>query len=139
MSEERIIYVTQRDKERLDSLLVTAVVSSRNREAAEALESELVNAKVVPPEEVPPDVVTMNSKVRFIDLDSDEERIVTLVYPKDADPAESKVSVLAPVGAALLGLSVGQCIDWPMPGGRVKRLKIAEVLYQPEAAGDYDL
>src|SRR5690606_40417441 len=111
MSEERIIYVTQRDKERLDSLLVTAVVSSRNREAAEALESELVNAKVVPPEEVPPDVVTMNSKVRFIDLDSDEERIVTLVYPKDADPAESKVSVLAPVGAALLGLSVGQCID----------------------------
>src|SRR5690606_26222988 len=106
MNEQRTIYVTRQDKSRLDALL-GGPIPSRNQEAAEALEAELLQAKVVGPDEVPPDVVTMNSKVRFVDEDSSEERVVTLVYPKDADPAESKVSVLAPVGAALLGLSVG--------------------------------
>src|SRR5690606_24859251 len=138
MSDERTIYVTQQDKTRLEALL-GGPISARNQEAAEALESELVQAKLVAPEEIPPDVVTMNSKVRFVDEDSSGERVVTLVYPKDADPAEGKVSVLAPVGAALLGLAVGQSIQWPMPGGRVKRFRIEEVLYQPEAAGETDL
>jgi regulator of nucleoside diphosphate kinase len=138
MSDPRTIYVTRQDKTRLDALL-EGPISGRNREAAEALESELVQAKIVAPEEIPPDVVTMNSTVRFVDEDSADERVITLVYPKDADPAEGKVSVLAPVGAALLGLSVGQRIEWPVPGGRVKKLRIAAVLYQPEAAGDSDL
>jgi regulator of nucleoside diphosphate kinase len=138
MSDTRTIYVTRQDKTRLEALL-GGPISGRNQEAAEALESELVQAKVVAPEEIPADVVTMNSKVRFVDEGSADERVVTLVYPRDSDPAEGKISVLAPVGAALLGLSVGQRIEWPVPGGRVKRLRIAEVLYQPEAAGDSDL
>lgn len=138
MSEQRTIYVTRQDKARLEALL-GGHIPLRNQEAAEALESELVDAKIVAPEEVPADVVTMNSKVRFVDEDAGGERIVTLVYPKDAAADEGKISVLAPVGAALLGLSVGQRIEWPVPGGRVKRLRIAEVLYQPEAAGDTEL
>ena len=135
---ERTIIVTQQDLDRLRAL-IDGVVSERNQEAAEALESELANARVVLPEEVPPNVVTMNSQVRFVDEASGVERVVTLVYPKDASAEEGRVSVLAPVGAALIGLRTGDSIDWPMPGGRSKRLRIVEVVWQPEAAGRHDL
>jgi regulator of nucleoside diphosphate kinase len=80
----------------------------------------------------------MNSRVRFEDLDSGEQLEVTLVYPRDADVDQSKVSVLAPVGSALLGLSVGQSISWPLPGGKSRHLRVVGVTYQPEAAGDMD-
>lgn len=135
---ERTIIVTQQDLDRLRAL-IDGVVSERNQEAAEALESELANARVVLPEEVPPNVVTMNSQVRFVDEASGVERLVTLVFPKDASAEEGRVSVLAPVGAALIGLRTGDSIDWPMPGGRSKRLRIVEVVWQPEAAGRHDL
>jgi len=135
MGSERKIYITTRDMERIQSLLDTTV-SSRNREALENLESELGSAIVVPPEEIPPSVVTMGSRVRFRDEETGQTREVTLVYPRDADPQNNKISILAPVGAALIGLSVGETIDWPMPNGRRKRLRLEAILYQPEAHGE---
>jgi regulator of nucleoside diphosphate kinase len=84
---------------------------------------------------VPPDVVTMNSQVVCIDETTGAEHTLRLVYPDMADVARQYVSVLAPMGAALLGLSIGQAIDWPMPGGRTSRLRVERVLYQPEASG----
>jgi regulator of nucleoside diphosphate kinase len=134
MATDRTIYVTTEDMRRLQALL-EGTASARNIEAAENLESELASAVVVPPEKIPPNVVTMNSRVRFQDEESGQQREMTLVYPKDADPQAGKVSVLAPVGAALIGLAVGQTVDWPLPGGRLKRLRIIEILFQPEAAG----
>jgi len=80
----------------------------------------------------------MNSKVRLKDLDSGEEVIYSLVFPNDANVAENKISVLAPVGTALIGYRVGDPIEWKVPRG-LKRLKIEEILYQPERAGDYHL
>ena len=85
---------------------------------------------------MPADVVTMNSTVDCIDDISGDTHPVTLVYPRDADAAAGRVSVLAPVGSALLGLSVGQQIDWQAPGGRALRLRVVAIRYQPEAAGD---
>ena len=79
----------------------------------------------------------MNSRVRFGDADTGEEFEASLVYPADANVDQWRISVLAPIGAALLGLSIGQFIDWPMPGGAVKRLRVISVLYQPEAAGEF--
>lgn len=135
MADERKIYVTTNDMHRLQAL-IEGMSSGRLAEAADALESELASAVVVPPEEIPGDVVTMNSQVRFLDEATGHQREITLVYPKDADPAQGKISILAPVGAAVIGLSVGQSVDWPLPGDRIKRLKIVAVLYQPESAGN---
>jgi regulator of nucleoside diphosphate kinase len=88
--------------------------------------------------ELPADVVSMSSRVTFVDECSGQRREVTLVYPARAHPAAGRLSVLAPLGAALLGLSVGQTIEWPLPGGRTARVRIEAVHYQPEAAGDLD-
>jgi regulator of nucleoside diphosphate kinase len=126
------IMVTSTDMERLRTL-----IDSTSGERAEALDSELTRAQVVEPSEMPPDVVTMNSRVVYRDEESHETREVTLAYPQDASLEEGRVSVLAPVGAALLGLSVGQEIEWPFPGGRRKRLRILAVPYQPQAASRY--
>jgi len=135
---ERTILVTRHDLDRLHAL-IAGVVSERNAEAAEALESELARAQVVDPAEIPADVVTMNSRVRFVDETTGTEREATLVYPQEASASEGRISVLAPVGAALLGLRKGDSIDWPLPNGRTKRLRIVDVIWQPEAAGQYDL
>ena len=86
---------------------------------------------------MPPDIVTMNSRIRLTDLDSAEELVYTLVYPAEADYAAGKISVLAPVGTALLGERVGNEIVWDVPGG-TRRLRIEELLYQPESSGDLD-
>lgn len=103
------------------------LVNSAGPEVAELLEMELGRATVVEPAEVPNNVVSMNSKVNFIDLDADKEMSVTLVYPHESNIEENKVSVLAPIGAALIGLQVGQTIDWPMPNGKNKRVKVVSV------------
>lgn len=138
MASERAVYVTSKDFERLTRLL-EAHVSRRDKGAMTALEEELGRAVVVEPEKIPPDVVTMNSRVQFEDLDSGERTEVTLVYPQDADVEQGKISVLAPVGSALLGLSVGQSISWPLPGVKNRNLRVVNVTYQPEAAGDLEL
>lgn len=134
MAKERRIFVTTQDMKRLQSLL-EGTASARLAEAAENLESELASATVVQPTEIPRTVVTMGSRVRFEDEETAQQREVTLVYPKEADAQAGKVSILAPVGAALLGLSVGETIDWPLPNGKRKRLRIMEILFQPEADG----
>ena len=136
MSERRIV-VTESDLERLSRLL--RAQPPRNAPACDALEDELARADVVAPDEVAADVVTMNSRARFVDEDLGEELEMTLVYPRDADVARGRVSVLAPVGAALLGLAVGQSIAWPLPHGGTRRLRVSAVVYQPEAAGDLHL
>lgn len=132
------IVVTAMDQERLRKL-IQANHDARDRDAAEALADELDRAEVVEPERVADNVVTMNSRIVFKDERTGERREMSLVYPAESDPARGRVSVFAPVGAALLGLSVGQTIDWPMPEGQLKRYRVEQVLYQPEAAGDLNL
>jgi regulator of nucleoside diphosphate kinase len=103
----------------------------------EKLEAELLRANVLPSGQIPQDVVTMNSKVIFENETTGERREVTLVYPGSADIDAGRISVLVPIGTALLGLRVGQSIDWELPGGEKQRYRIAAVPYQPEAAGEH--
>ena len=97
------------------------------------LAEELDRAIVVPKDRIPKDVVTMNSRLIYSDESTGSTREVELVFPEDVDAMAGKVSVLAPVGCALLGLSVGQSIDWSLPGGKVHRLRVECVLSQPQA------
>lgn len=129
------IYITERDQERLERM----VTSAGNTPNIMRLREELDRAIVVSSEEIPPNVVTMNSRVLFKELETGEESEITLVYPSDADVDRQRISILAPVGAALLGLSVGDDIQWPLPSGKTRTFKIISVLFQPEAAGQYDL
>jgi regulator of nucleoside diphosphate kinase len=96
------------------------------------LRHELARALVVSSALVSPDVATMNSRVRYVDGKDGARRAVSLVYPSQADAAKGKVSVLAPVGCALLGLSEGQSVEWDFPDGSRRRLKLEKVLFQPE-------
>lgn len=98
----------------------------------------MARAEVIPSKQAPPDLVTINSKVRLTDLGTGESLVYTLVFPHDADYKEGRISILAPLGTALLGFRVGDVVDWRMPVGD-RRLRIDEVLYQPEAAGHYHL
>jgi regulator of nucleoside diphosphate kinase len=125
------IHLTQGDMDRLLQL-VDAYPGKR----FEQLERELLRAHVVRRQEIPADIVTMDSRVVFEDEGTGERREVTLVYPGKADIDAGRISVLTPVGTALLGLRVGQSIDWELPGGGRRRYRIAAVPYQPEAAGE---
>lgn len=137
--EKRTIYITEYDLERLKGLIGEARrLEPRGNEYLESLEAELDRGQPVAPTEVPPDVITMNSKVRLVDLDTNEEMIYTLVFPQDADIDQSKISILAPIGTAMLGYRVGDVFAWQVPDG-VRSLRVAQILYQPEAAGDYHL
>ena len=136
--EERTIYITEYDMKRLRELIIEAKRLDRHNEYLESLEGELSRGTVVAPTEIPPDVVTMNSRVDLVDLDTGEEMVCTLVFPNEADVAQSKISVLAPIGTAMLGYRVGDTFEWKVPDG-IRRLQIKSVLYQPEAAGDYHL
>ena len=128
------IFVTEGDMERLRHLLdPVGTPLSRDQEHLVMLEEELDRARVVSPSQVPEDAVTMNSKVRVKDMDTGNDATYTLVFPRDADIAQGKISVLAPIGTAILGYRVGDVIDWRVPGGR-RRLRVEEMLYQPEAA-----
>lgn len=131
------ITITTQDHERL-AALVDRYASGRTAELAANLDDELARARVVEQVAIPPDIVTMNSRCVFRFADTGEEREVTLVYPEQADVATGRISVLAPVGAALLGLAEGQTIKWPTPEGE-RMLELVAVRYQPEAAGDLHL
>lgn len=96
-----------------------------------ALRAELERAIVVAPDAIPPGVVTMGSEVRYRDEYAGVARRIRIVYPEDADIERGRVSVLAPVGAALIGLEAGQAIDWKFPSGEVRRLRVEEVFGQP--------
>lgn len=137
--EPRDIYITQHDLTRLKQLLQAGLGSSeRDRESLESLQGELDRAHIVEPTAVPPDVVTMNSRVRLTDLETNEEKIFTLVFPSEANLEQQKISILAPVGTAVLGYRVGDAVEWRVPDG-IKNFRIEEILYQPEAAGQYRL
>jgi regulator of nucleoside diphosphate kinase len=133
--KKRTLIISQADRERLESLIDSARTDSGVREYyLAALEGELSRARVVPAGQVPADVVTMNSVVRLRDLDSAVTEEYELVYPEDADITRHRVSVLAPIGTAILGYRLGDVIEWPVPAGRW-RLRVEKVLYQPERAG----
>ncbi|SIO65884.1 GreA/GreB family elongation factor [Singulisphaera sp. GP187] len=131
------IYITQFDRDRLDRFLGLPRDEEQNIQL-NPLRSELARAVVVAPQEIPADVITMNSTVSLIEIETSEEEVFTLVFPKDADADEGKISVTAPLGTAMLGYRVGDVFDWDVPMGR-KRWRVAKVLYQPEAAGNYEL
>ncbi len=134
MDQTAPIIVSSFDLQRLEQLIEQPAY--HNFIGAEALLTELARANVVAPGQIPKDVVTMNSTARVEDELSGESHELTLVYPRDADGSPDKVSVLAPVGSAMLGLRVGQSIKWQVPGGRELRLRIVAIRYQPEASGD---
>ena len=137
--DERTIYITDYDMTRLQELIVEAKqLDRRGNEYLESLETELSRAVLVAPAAIPANAVTMNSKVRLIDLDTQEEMVYTLVFPNEADLAQGKISVLAPIGTAMLGYRVGDTFAWQVPEG-IRKFQVLEVLYQPEAAGDYHL
>lgn len=142
MVEEATVYITEMDRQRLEKLIEKAEEhygrDSANQEYLRKLEQELEQAVTVPSEEVPGDVITMRSRVRLSDLNTGEEVTYTLVFPSEANFEEGKISVLAPIGTAMLGYRAGSIIEWQVPSG-LRRLKVEEVLYQPEAAGDYNL
>ncbi len=125
------LIMSRPDWNRLDALLESA--AARNLPGADALRTELDRAEVVEPGDMPGDIVTMNTTARFAD-DDGTDYTLTLVYP-DAAGKPGTVSIMAPVGSALLGLKVGQSIEWRLPGGKQTRLRVLEVLDQPEARG----
>ncbi|MDD2422023.1 MAG: nucleoside diphosphate kinase regulator [Heliobacteriaceae bacterium] len=132
------IMITKSDLKRLQKLVMEVKdLSIKDKEYVRKLEQELRRSEVITGDKVPADVITMNSKVRLKDVDLGEEMIFSLVFPVDADINEAKISVLAPIGTAILGYRVGDTISWEVPVG-TRRLKVEEIIYQPEAAGDYD-
>lgn len=136
---ERTIVITEPDKKRLTELLDEARrTGNRGAGYLKDLQVELDRARVVLPTEVPPDVITMNSTASLRDLDTGDELTYTLVFPQDTDTAQGRISVLAPIGTAMLGYAVGDTFVWRVPDGQ-RRFRVERVLYQPEAAGDYHL
>lgn len=123
------IIVSSLDLDRLEGLLATPAV--RQRADLDGLRAELDRAEIREPAEMPNDVVVMNSRVRIRELPSGRERELTLAWPGDRSHGEAGISVFTPAGSALLGLSVGQTIDWPTVGGHAVRLEVLEVVSQP--------
>ncbi|MBN1570337.1 MAG: nucleoside diphosphate kinase regulator [Acidobacteria bacterium] len=136
---KRKIHVTDYDMQRLRKLLEgTQYWNQKDREYLAHLEEELDKAVVVPSRKVPSDVVTMNTHMRVKDLDSEKEMSIQLVFPSEADFERGKISILAPIGTALIGYRTGDTVEWSVPSG-VRRLYIEAITYQPEAAGDFHL
>lgn len=134
MAQNPEIIVSSLDLDRLLKLLQP--LSNTAFPGKRALEAELDRAEVVDPQDVPPTVVTMNSTIRFRMASSGETFCMRLTYPNNTDTSGSTISIFSPVGSALLGLSQGDEIEWPGPGGEMLRLTIEEVVEQPERAGN---
>ncbi len=138
MKENRII-ITRMDANKLGDLIVEARnMGYRGSTYLNDLAAELDRALLVEPKDIPTDVITMNSRVELLDQDRGEKMEYTLVFPEDADVKEGKISVLAPIGTAMLGYRVGDEFEWHTPGGPC-HLRVEKILYQPEASGDYHL
>ncbi|HHX8506063.1 TPA: nucleoside diphosphate kinase regulator [Vibrio diabolicus] len=131
MSENNSIYISSLDMNR-----ITALLDKMPNIAAELvdLEAELDRATVLEPEQMPDNVVTMNSTVEFKFAGEDRTMTKTLVYPSELKSSDD-ISIFAPVGSALIGLSVGQKLEWPMPNNQVKTIEIVDITYQPERCG----
>lgn len=126
MSRPTNIHLRRSDAELLERLIESSGFG-RDGSALALLDEELARATIVPDDELPSDSVALDSRVRFHDLQADEEREVTLVLPSKVASDKGRISVLSPVGSALIGLRVGDDIDWPMPGGQVRRLRVLAV------------
>lgn len=128
------IYITQFDHDRLMRLLSRRMPHDDNDRA---LLKELEGGKVVEPKDIPPDTITMNSQVRFKDKDGKTSEY-WLVFPEDADLPNNKISILSPIGCALLGYRVGDTVTIPTPSGE-RELVVDEIIHQPEREGNFDL
>lgn len=130
------IYITAADADKLRRLIRDAQATEyRNSPYLKMLANELDRSVQVDSRQVPPDVITMNSTAQLREVDTGEEMEYTLVFPEDADPIQGKISILAPIGTAMLGYRVGDIFEWDTPDGVVK-IKVESLLYQPERAGD---
>lgn len=135
----KYIHITEFDLQRLNKLLREAQHTDyRGSEYLAELRAELDRAQIVPSQAISPEVVTMNSKVVLLDPATRAEEIYTLVFPEDADIGQGKISILAPIGTAMLGCEIGDTFESQVPAGK-RRMKVKQILYQPEAAGDYHL
>ena len=128
------IILSSLDVDRIEALL--AVIPASVFPGKAELQAELDRADVVDPQDIPPQVVTMNSTVRYSMVETSKEFCLTLVYPRDMDGSADKLSIFAPVGSALLGLSVGDELAWPGPGGKSMTVQVKDIVYQPESAGE---
>lgn len=132
MNNENII-MTVADHAELNSVITfTGKVSERAKWELRLLENELKRARIVAPDEVPPDVITMNTRAELLDLESGERMELTLVLPTDENINDGRISVLAPLGTAMLGYRVGDEFEWHVPYG-IRRLKVTRIYFQPEA------
>lgn len=136
MAQKRQIYVTSYDLLRLQDHLDN--LDPKTRRQFQSLDRELSRARVIEPAQVPANVVTMNSRLTYRDLEDGSTSEITLVFPEQANVDQGKMSVFSPIGTALLGYAEGEEIEWTVPAG-TRRLKIETLHYQPEAAGDLTL
>ncbi|MDR2332231.1 MAG: nucleoside diphosphate kinase regulator [Burkholderiaceae bacterium] len=128
------ITLSSLDVDRIEALLAAIPASAFPGKAE--LQAELDRADIVAPEEMPPTVVTMNSTVKFAIVETGKAFVLNLVYPRDMDGSADKISIFAPVGSALLGLSVGDELAWPGLGGKPMTVRVEQIVYQPESAGE---
>ncbi|MCL5427318.1 nucleoside diphosphate kinase regulator [Halomonas sp. NPDC076908] len=135
MGQRPPLLINRLDAERLQRLINDA--SEKDQAVADMLENELSRGVVVDPQEIPENVVSMNSQIQFTDLTRDKQMIRTLVYPHALSSTEDGLSVMAPIGASLIGLKVGDIIDWPLPNNSQTLLRIDAVLWQPEREGQF--
>lgn len=136
---DRKIFITENDMWRLNrSFQITTALVGRNRQHFENLQEKLDRAEIVEPKKIPEGVITMNSQIRLRNLDTGEEMTYWLVFPDKTNVSPNALSVLAPMGTALLGYKEGDMIELDVPGG-TKKLLVLEVIYQPERLGNYEL
>ncbi len=139
LPQDRTITISEFDHHRLQELLIVAKqFASPQPTFIRDLANELQRARIVPPDQIPRHVVTMNSQVTLIDADTGKESSYTLVFPTDADSEDGKLSILSDLGVAILGYSVGDTVEWEYPEG-VKRIRINMICFQPEATKQYEL
>jgi regulator of nucleoside diphosphate kinase len=137
--EQKQVFLTEYDHDRLLELIESAKeYYARDQDYLEQLEEDLSRCRLVDSRSIPANVVTMNSRVRIRDLDTDKEMEVTLVFPQKANLEAGRLSILSPIGAAILGGVQGQVVQRKVRSG-IKQIRIEEIIYQPEAAGNFDL
>ena len=130
------IYITASDAEKLRDLIWQAQRTEYRHSAyLQMLSGELARATIIDENNVPPDVITMNTQASLVDVETGEEMIYTLVFPDEADPIQGKISILAPIGTAMLGYQVSDEFEWDTPGG-IRKIRVEKIIFQPEASND---
>jgi regulator of nucleoside diphosphate kinase len=135
MGQRPPLLINRLDADRLQRLIDNA--TDKDQMVAELLQDELSHGEVVDPEDIPDNVVSMNSQIQFTDLTRNQQMVRTLVYPHSLSTTKDAISIMAPIGASLLGLKVGDTIDWPLPNQQNARLRVDAILWQPEREKQY--